>query len=239
MINLLIVDRSDKERTFLERSSHRQILRCIDDYCDYRVFSSFDEAERYVEQSDSIDIALIEIADKKGLELVGKIRNKYSAVLLLLIASSTIVPGEYVIPEVSPNSLILRPAQASAAEEIIKHCFDWFFKKIYNGNSDKSYCFKGKDGRMVIEYTNIAYFESREKRIVLSTDNDEYYFYDTIDNLAQTLPGSFVRCHRSFIVNAEKIRNLRLSDNCLFLDNGFIVPVSRSYKAELKERFRQ
>jgi DNA-binding LytR/AlgR family response regulator len=104
-------------------------------------------------------------------------------------------------------------------------------------NSDSTYSFKGKDGRMMIEYSKITHFESREKRILLCTDNEEYYFYDTIDNLANVLPQEFVRCHRSFIVNVERIKKIRISDNCIFLDNGFIIPLSRSYKNKFKGRF--
>ena len=236
MIQLLIVDTKPKEREFIEKCAHRQVLRLTDDRCVYNVFDSYEKAQQFIEECDILDIAIVDITLPQGTELIAKLRSKYRDLLVMIVAGSEMDPQGYVVPELSANSLIVRPSSPEPAEKAVRQLFDWFHKNIYSESGTSSYSFKGKDGRMMIDYSNIVYFESREKRIVLSTDNDEYYFYDTIDNLAQTLPASFVRCHRSFIVNIERIKNIRFSDNCIFLDNGFIVPLSRSYKTELKGR---
>ena len=88
-----------------------------------------------------------------------------------------------------------------------------------------------------MSYDRINYFESANKRISLNADGESYFFYDTIDNLAQTLPEGFIRCHRSFIVYSQKVKKVCLSENILYLQNNDIVPMSRGYKANLKERF--
>ena len=238
MINLLIVDGNEGERSFLEKSAHRQILRLTDDDCSYNVFSDCDNAAKAIEKLDQLDIAIIDVTTSGGRNTAELVRKKYSSAMLLMIEERTAAPESYVVPELSPNVLLLRPADASRAEHTMRCCFDWFYNNIYQCSAANCFSFKSKDGRTVIDYSNISYFESREKRIILSTDNKEYYFYETIDNLAQTLPEMFLRCHRSFIVNVNKIRNVRLADNCIFLENGFIVPVSRSYKAELKGKFK-
>lgn len=64
--------------------------------------------------------------------------------------------------------------------------------------------------------------------------NEEFGFYHTIDGLEKELPEQFVRCHRGFIVNSTKIRKVALPQNLLYLTDDFEVPVSRSYKAEVK-----
>lgn len=236
MIHLLIVDGNESERKFLEKNAHDQILRLTDDDCVYDVFSDGTRAINSMEKSDQLDIAIIDITEPQGRKTAKLVRKKHKSVMLLIIADKTTSPEEYVLPELSPNVLLLRPANVARAEAAMRLCFDWFYSNIYSSSSDSSFVFKSSDGRTVIDYSGISYFESREKRIILSTDNKEYYFYETIDNLAKTLPLEFVRCHRSFIVNTAKIRNVRLADNCIFLVNGFVVPVSRSYKSELKER---
>ena len=63
---------------------------------------------------------------------------------------------------------------------------------------------------------------------------EEYGFYLTMDRLAEELPEQFLRCHRSFIVNSRKIRKIMLSQNLIGLEDGFDIPLSRSYKAVLK-----
>ena len=52
--------------------------------------------------------------------------------------------------------------------------------------------------------------------------------------LEQTLPDEFIRCHRAFIVRRSRISCIRLSQNCLTLDNGETLPLSRTYKPRLK-----
>jgi two-component system LytT family response regulator len=48
--------------------------------------------------------------------------------------------------------------------------------------------------------------------------------------------GVFARTHRSFIVNVEKIREVRPTDSShrVFLLNGAELPLSRSYRESLK-----
>lgn len=237
MIVTLIADTRERERLFIEDSAHRQILRLTDDYCSYNVFDTIEKADGFVDENDALDIAIIDISRPEGCELCEKIRKKYSNTFILLVAAGETDPRDYVIPSVAPDLLILRPARAEEVEKAMKRAFDWFYYNIYSSTGGAGYVFKGKEGRMMIEYPNIAYFESRDKRIILCTDNEEYCFYETIDNLANTLPESFVRCHRSFIVNSSRIKNMRLSDNCIVLDNGFMVPLSRSYKTAIKDRF--
>lgn len=235
MIQLLIVDSDNEERTVLEKKAHIQVLNNTDDRCVYNVFSDYTKAKVFVEKADCLDIAILEMSGDHAREFAVMLRKKYRDIILVLIADKQTDPSRYVIPDTVMNALIIRNNDPSAADMALKRSFEWFCRNNYV-SSDSSYSFKGKEGRMMIDYSNIAYFESREKRIVLCTDNEEYYFYDTIDNLVRNLPDRFVRCHRSFIVNTDKIRKIRMSDNCIFLDSGFIVPLSRGYKNEFKGR---
>lgn len=69
----------------------------------------------------------------------------------------------------------------------------------------------------------------------LNTDTEEYAFYDTLDELTKRLSDGFIRCHRSFLVNKNKIEKVFLSQNRLVLEEDFEIPLSRSYKPALKE----
>ena len=235
MIQLLIVDSQKDERELLEKYAHMQVFNYTDDRCVYNVFSDCIQAERFLEKTDSIDIAMIEIVNDASKHFAAKLRKEYKGILLVVIANNSSI-ADCVIPEIFMNSVLVRPSSDVIINKTLSKCFEWFCMNNYH-SSDSTYSFKGKDGRMMIEYSKITHFESREKRILLCTDNEEYYFYDTIDNLANVLPQEFVRCHRSFIVNVERIKKIRISDNCIFLDNGFIIPLSRSYKNKFKGRF--
>ena len=45
----------------------------------------------------------------------------------------------------------------------------------------------------------------------------------------------FIRCHRSFLVNARKIKELRGADMQLLLVSGGLIPFSRSCRDAVKQ----
>ncbi len=239
MVILCIVNSRKKEMAYMESCAHKLIFQLTDESCSYELFDNADRAEEYVESHDSIAIAVLDITIEGGLELAKSIRRKFSDAFLLLIANAEISPQSYLCPSIMAGSLLLRPISSGQVDQVFGESFKSYFKKFYSETGENSYVIKSKEGRTLVDYGSINYFESREKRIVLCTDRAEYYFYDTIEKLESVLPDGFVRCHRSFIVNMGKVKKLRLSENCVLLENGCIVPVSRSYKSELKERLNK
>ena len=91
-------------------------------------------------------------------------------------------------------------------------------------------------GWQQIPWEQIYYFESRGKRIYARLRGEEIGFTGTLESLAETLPENYRRCHRSFIVNVEKIDRVRFAENLILLWDGLAVPLSRSYKRSMKER---
>ena len=49
------------------------------------------------------------------------------------------------------------------------------------------------------------------------------------------LPNTFLQCHRSFVFNREHLKNVKLSEGTVCLENGLVIPVSRGYRKEVKE----
>ena len=78
-------------------------------------------------------------------------------------------------------------------------------------------------------------YESREKKLFCNTGDEEYPFYGTLDQLAEQLGEDFVRCHRSFLANRKKIERVYLSGNVIELKGNISLPLSRSYKPEVKK----
>ena len=93
-----------------------------------------------------------------------------------------------------------------------------------------------REGKTFIPYSQIFYFEAREKKVFLRTLYKEYGFYSTIEELAKGLPDYFLRSHRSFIVNRNTVENMK--GNEVFLRQGFTIPLSRSYKSDFVEKMK-
>jgi len=86
--------------------------------------------------------------------------------------------------------------------------------------------------RMVkIPYNEIIYIESLSDYIKVVTINGEFVSKETISRLAGRLPDIFLRIHRSFIINSEKIKEHSL-DEVLVEDTR--LNIGRSYRKEVK-----
>lgn len=83
----------------------------------------------------------------------------------------------------------------------------------------------------------IAYVESDRRRAHIHLRDREVVAYAKLSELEHTLPGQFIRCHKSFLVNMDYIAELRARD--MVLVNGAVLPVSQRCRKLLHNRFVQ
>ena len=90
---------------------------------------------------------------------------------------------------------------------------------------------KGRDYKL--RFSQILYFESRLRKIVLVTDRNDFEFYSNLNELLPKLPEYFVQIHRSYIVNAKKVA--AFLGNSVVMENGAEIVVSHTFRKPLKE----
>lgn len=83
-----------------------------------------------------------------------------------------------------------------------------------------------------IPYDDIVYIESLSDYIKLITVQDEIMSKEKISNLASRLPDIFLRIHRSFIINTDRIKNI--SSGEVMVDDVTLT-IGRSYRKAVKE----
>ena len=152
-----------------------------------------------------------------------------------MIASLKISPVTYMKPSIRAESLILKPFQSQQVDMAVKEAIQEVLKKYQNPDIDKVFVVDNQEGRVLIEYSAIYFFEARNKKIYLNTGAREYGFYSTIEQLQEELGEQFIRCHRGFLVNQKKIERGVFAKNLIVLTDGYEIPVSRTYKSILKE----
>lgn len=83
------------------------------------------------------------------------------------------------------------------------------------------------DGEMRrLPLSEIHYIEAISHKVSVVTGNSTLQSKQTISEMAQQLDDSFVRCHRSYLVNLRHIARLARTE--LVLDSGQTLPLSRS-----------
>jgi len=91
----------------------------------------------------------------------------------------------------------------------------------------------------VIPATRVDYVEADDEAIVIATGGAKVRKQQSIGDLAAELdPGRFVRIHRSYLLNIERIEKIELyakDSRVAILRDGTKLPVSRSGYARLRE----
>lgn len=95
--------------------------------------------------------------------------------------------------------------------------------------------FKGQ--KQKIRFSAISYMESVGRKMFLYTDSGAFETYMTVEDALDRLTPQFMQCHRSYIINRDRIE--KYSAEGVLLSNGTLIPISRSYQKKLKELLNQ
>lgn len=234
MVSMAAYDENRAELDELKAVTKELAARLSDDrWCIEQIFS-LKQLRTCLERTPLLDMFLYDVTRFEALDYLRQIRRAYRTAGLLILADRNTSPMTYMKPDIHADSLLLRPWSREQAWEVLEE-FIREYLEVSQGTKEQFYVIDTKEGSVRIPYDKIYYFEAREKKIYVCAGKEEFGFYHTIDKLADELPEQFIRCHRGFIVNSLKIRKIMLSQNLIDLADGFEVPLSRSYKADLKE----
>lgn len=111
----------------------------------------------------------------------------------------------------------------------------------YHRTLQKKYDFVFKyEGEYIhIPFRNITYFESNAKKVTLylRDKSKNYSFASKLEDIHKMLPGYFLRCHQSYLVNLDEVSRLDLKDHIFILNNNDDVPISRRLFTVVKEQY--
>lgn len=118
------------------------------------------------------------------------------------------------------------------------HEFDKRFKKdikeILKRNFDnKMFNYKVNNVELNLYYKSILYIyrETEDRKLVIVTDTNKYMVSMNIKDILPLLDSRFVQCHRSCIVNSQRVQAKNYKEGYFTLDNGEdIYMLSKKYK---------
>ena len=225
----------ERDRRYLVRYAKDMAGRYTEESWSMLQCGSPEELKDLIKKKIFPDMICVDITVSGVLPLVAELRQEVPGAYIILIASPRISPLVYLRPSIRAESLMLKPLTAAQIEEVMAEAIRTYAKRFYQADTDQTFILENSGERTLIDYGRILFFEAREKRVCLYTETEEYAFYDTLDHLEESLFGQFLRCHRSFLVNKEKITKVYLSKNQIVLEGDVWVPLSRTYKPAVKE----
>jgi DNA-binding LytR/AlgR family response regulator len=107
----------------------------------------------------------------------------------------------------------------------------------FKEESENSYFFVKSSGQQHrINFNEILYVESIKDYVNIRTESQEYIILDTLKSLELQLSESFIRIHKSFIINLKQIKSLDSKKVNLF--SGQEIPIGESYRAAFMNKFK-
>ena len=90
--------------------------------------------------------------------------------------------------------------------------------------------YKGKT--TLVDPVDVLYIESRLRKVIFHEEDEDHEVYSTMSEMAEVLPSSFVRCHKSFLINMDAIQTFDATE--VMLRSGQKVPVGQRYRDSLR-----
>ena len=101
-----------------------------------------------------------------------------------------------------PTYSLLKPIK----KEQIKKSLERALQEEKQSKNIKTFNIKGKIFNIEVE--KIKYIESNKRVAIIYEENLKRRIYGKLDKIEEMLPSNFVRCHQSYIVNLEHVREL-------------------------------
>lgn len=159
-----------------------------------------------------------------GIDACKMLRDKnYSGIIIFLTAFKEYVFKGY---DVQAFNYLLKPIN----QDSLNNCLNKFIS-IYS--NDFYYHHKGND-IFKIPYYEIVYIEKKGHDAIIHTVTEIYAERTSLNEIFNRLPDFFIRSHKSYIVNINKVKSLRLNELLLIGDKS--IPVSRNFLPDIKEK---
>jgi two-component system response regulator LytT len=231
----------------------KDIERCVTNL-GYTVCGIANTAESAIKIADDLNpnLILMDIrlkGKKSGIDAAKEIREKLNIPIVYLTAyadDKTLEKAKIT----EPYGYILKPfkdidIKSMVEIAIYKHQQD---KKRevnnqqrYSGVNyidDNNIYIRIKQKLLKVNFSEILFIEALKDYVMINTEKTRYTIHSTMKDLIKTLPKSkFIRVHRSYIVNREKIHSIEPNLIKLEVDKKNI-PVGASFKNDLFESIR-
>lgn len=216
----------DRMKNLLEKYMHANALPYA--------LQTFLSGEAFIKQCESgmkFDIVFLDInmEEMDGIQTAERIRAYHSDTYIVFVTAFI----DYALEGYKVNAV--RYLMKDNLEGALEECMKAIWQKMQV--AQVTFTFLEGEKRL---YTDcILYVESRGHKSIfhyMEAGRAAYQIYNKLDVLEKQLEGhSFLRIHKSYLVNMKHIR--KVNNYMVFLDTGEELPVPRSRFQKVKEAF--
>lgn len=102
-------------------------------------------------------------------------------------------------------------------------------------NSSSSSQFIKINNKTFLQEKEINYIKKDGMKLVFCTNFGNYETYNSFNGIKNILPESFIRCHKSYMVNTHNITNINATENIINFHKDYSCEIGPKYKNNLME----
>ncbi|HBA49062.1 MAG TPA: DNA-binding response regulator [Lachnospiraceae bacterium] len=179
-----------------------------------------------VKETEDVGIYFLDIAletDMTGLTLAQEIRKYDPRGFIIFVTTHSEMSYMTFIYKLEALDFILK----DNPEELGKRVYECILKANQryasaNNKVQANYSVKVNDKVFTVDYDEILFFETSPNvhKIILHCRNRQMEFLGKIKEIEKEVDGRFYRCHRSFLVNRDNIREIDFQNRVIYMVNG-------------------
>lgn len=161
----------------------------------------------------------VELHGESGIDFLKK--NKINQIVILITGNKNYALDAF---DVEVEDFLLKPIEFERFQSTLEKIKT---KIQRDGAQKEDSIFLKSNGKLIkTKYNDILFCESMADYIKIHTTDKMILVLQTMGKLEKLLPSNFVRCHRSYIINMNKIESI--SDRVIEIKK-ITIPISKSY----------
>ena len=182
-------------------------------------------------KNNPVDVILLDIDLKSnisGLDIANKIRSINKKVYIIFTTAHL----EYLMLAYKCKTFDYLPKPISM--ENLERTILRLFNDI-NENHTKKDFIKINNNNTIIRADSVLYIEKDHTKLIFKTQDADYSVYSSFNKIEEKLPSNFKRCHKSYIVNINNIKEIN-NDVIHFVNNSKLeCQIGHIYKKNFME----
>lgn len=242
-LNLVIVD---DEKSILEttRSNIKKFI--AENQTDASIALCTTKPEEVLDYSsrkfEEMNVYILDINFQKninGLTLGRKIRDREPNAYIIFLTAYIELSMMVFKYRLQVFDFLVKPVSYSDLEDCLKALMEDYSKVISSNLPDGNNFISVKSGYQEyhLPVKSIIYIESFGPKLAIHTIDSKFECYDTLKNIEESInkiTDTFLRSHKSFLINRRHIKEVNLQDQKVYMSNGDECLISRNKKLLFK-----
>lgn len=230
-MNILIIDDEKTVCDMMESLLKRYFKRNASEIAvNILCFEKLSWLLTYFDNGNGADIIFMDIklkASYNGIDLARKIQEINKSAVIIFMTGYIEYAEE--IFKAKPFYFLIKPVTYERVEEVMNKAVAYRKEKLKS-----MLWFKIENVAYSIDKRDIYYIEAERKNVLIHTKEKIYKVNTSFKSIEEETGDIMIKCHRSYMVNPEKVRKCSRTE--IELISGMEIPVSRAKSNEVAGR---